>query len=442
MLTAKTTRALIALVVGLAAGIAVEASGSVLLLRVVTFVEPVGTLWVNGVRMTIVPLIVSLLVVGVSSGTTLRTMGRLGSAALLVFLAILTAAGVLSAVLARPLLSSLTIDPAMAAGLRATAERGSSAVAASVQKLPTLSQWVAELLPSNPIRAAADGNMLPLIIFTLAFAAALTRIDARHTVVAFFRGVSQAMLTIVGWMFIVAPIGVFALALSLGARMGMAAAGAVGYYVGTLCVLLIVLTVLLYPVAVLGGRIGLRRFASAMVPAQVIAFSSRSSSVALPAMITAARERLGLPPSAVDFVLPLALTVFRVSAPISIPVSILFLAKLYGVEISNTQLIALIGTSVVLSFSVPPIPSGSLFVMTPVLVAAGIPAEGVGLLIAADAIPDLFKTTAIVTAHMTATVVVARLPQEAAEPAESTATSPDGSIPLSTPVSRSVASTP
>jgi Na+/H+-dicarboxylate symporter len=442
MLTAKTTRALIALVVGLAAGIAVEASGSHVLLRVVTFVEPIGTLWVNGVRMTIVPLIVSLLVVGVSSGTTLRTMGRLGSAALLVFLAILTAAGVLSAVLARPLLSSLTIDPAMAAGLRATAERGSTAVAASVQKLPTLSQWVAELLPSNPIRAAADGTMLPLIIFTLAFAAALTRIDARDTVVAFFRGVSQAMLTIVGWMFIVAPIGVFALALSLGARMGMAAAGAVGYYVGTLCVLLIVLTVLLYPVAVLGGRIGLRRFASAMVPAQVIAFSSRSSSVALPAMITAARERLGLPPSAVDFVLPLALTVFRVSAPISIPVSVLFLAKLYGVEISNTQLMALIGTSVVLSFSVPPIPSGSLFVMTPVLVAAGIPAEGVGLLIAADAIPDLFKTTAIVTAHMAATVVVARLPQEAAEPAESTATSPDGGIPLSTPVSRSVASTP
>ena len=439
MVTSKTTRALIALIVGLAAGIGVEASRSPVLMRIVAFVEPVGTLWVNGVRMTIVPLIVSLLVVGVSSGVSLRTMGRLGSAALLVFLAILTAAGVLSAALARPLLSSLTIDPAMAAGLRATAERGSSAVAASVQKLPTLGQWVADLLPTNPVRAAADGNMLPLIIFTLAFSAALTRIEARDTVVGFFRGVSQAMLTIVGWMFLVAPIGVFALALSLGARMGIAAAGAVGYYVGTLCILLVVLTVLLYPVAVLGGRIGLRRFASAMVPAQVIAFSSRSSSVALPAMIAAARDRLKLPPSAVDFVLPLALTVFRVSAPISIPVSVLFLAKLYGVEISNGQLMALIGTSVVLSFSVPPIPSGSLFVMTPVLVAAGIPAEGVGLLIAADAIPDLFKTTAIVTAHMTATVVVARLPVDAVD----SVTEPtQGSVPLTAPVTRGVASTP
>src|SRR5438093_1506106 len=298
MRTSPTTRALAALVVGLASGILVEASDNVFFERVTAIVEPIGTLWVNGVRMTIVPLIVSLLVVGVSGETSLRSMRRLGGAPLVVFLA--------------------------------------------------------------------------------------------------------------------APIGVFALALSLGARMGVAAAGAIGYYIGTLVILLLILTMLLYPVAVFAGGIGLRRFASAMAPAQVIAFSSRSSSVALPAMITAARDRLQLPPSAVDFVLPLAVTVFRVSAPISIPVSVLFLAKLYGVEITTTQLLALIGTSVALSFSIPPIPSGSLFLMAPVLASAGIPVEGVGLLIAADAIPDLFKTTAIVTSHMPATVVVARLPDAAA----------------------------
>ena len=439
MRTSPTTRALAALVVGLASGILVEASDNVFFERVTAIVEPIGTLWVNGVRMTIVPLIVSLLVVGVSGETSLRSMRRLGGAALVVFLAILTATGVLSGLLARPLLATLHIDPSVASSLRDTAARGTGAVAASVEKLPTVGQWIVEMLPANPVRAAADGAMLPLILFTLAFAAALTRLDAdqRESVVGLFRGVSQAMLRIVGWMFLVAPIGVFALALSLGARMGVAAAGAIGYYIGTLVILLLILTMLLYPVAVFAGGIGLRRFASAMAPAQVIAFSSRSSSVALPAMITAARDRLQLPPSAVDFVLPLAVTVFRVSAPISIPVSVLFLAKLYGVEITTTQLLALIGTSVALSFSIPPIPSGSLFLMAPVLASAGIPVEGVGLLIAADAIPDLFKTTAIVTSHMTATVVVARLPDAAARATESSTTISEPSTPATPRVASS-----
>src|SRR2546423_1717091 len=110
-------------------------------------------------------------------------------------------------------------------------------------------------LSTNALLAAADGAMLPLILFTLGFGAALTRLEPerRENVVSFFRGVSQAMLAIVGWLFRVAPIGVFALSLSLGAKMGVAAASAVGYYVVTLSVLLVILTMLLYPIAVLGG---------------------------------------------------------------------------------------------------------------------------------------------------------------------------------------------
>src|SRR5256714_5534158 len=132
MQTAPTTRALVALVGGLAAGIGIQLSRNALLARLVTLLEPVGTLWVNGVRMTIVPLIVSLLVVGVSGETSLRSMRRLGGAALAVLLAFLTGTGVLSLLLARPLLSTLRIDPSVATNLRETAARGTGAVAASV----------------------------------------------------------------------------------------------------------------------------------------------------------------------------------------------------------------------------------------------------------------------------------------------------------------------
>src|SRR5258705_5049696 len=133
-------------------------------------------------------------------------------------------------------------------------------------------------------------------------------------------------------------------------------------------------------------------------------------------MIDAARDVLRLPPQIVSFVLPAAVAVFRVSAPISFVLGAIFLGKLYGVTISTTQIVELIAVSIMLSYSVPPVPSGSLFLMAPVFAELGIPVEGIAILIAIDVIPDLLKTTTIVTAHMASAVVVARVaPQRAIE---------------------------
>jgi Na+/H+-dicarboxylate symporter len=419
-----TTRVLVALVAGLAVGSAVAASRNAALLAAVAWLEPVGTLWVNAIRMTIVPLVVSLLVAGVASGDSLRTIGRLGGSALLLFLGILVAAGLFSAAVSRALLAPLEIDPATAAALRASAASTAGDVAESVRRLPTIAQRVTELIPANPIRAAADGVLLPLIVFTLAFAAAVARVapDAREAVVRFFRGVADAMLLLVHWTFLAAPIGVFALGATLAARLGIAAVGAVGWFVLVFTAILAAFTVLLYPLAVVGGRVGLKHFAAAVAPVQALAFSSRSSAVAFPAMITAAREKLRLPTAVVSLVLPLAVTVFRVSTPLGWPVSALFLAELYGVQISSAQLASLIVTSILISYSVPPIPSGSLFLIAPVLVGMGIPAEGAGILIAVDAIPDLFKTTVNVTSHVTAATVLARTRAAAQDQAWTAAT--------------------
>ena len=174
-----TWYALLALVVGLLAGAALASSTAPTSVdRVISILEPIGTLWVNAVRMTIVPLVVSMLIVAVASSESLRSMGRLGGSALLFFLTTLTIIGVLTALLAPPLLAGLTIDPQAAASLRATAASSSRQVAATVQGMGGIAQRIVELVPPNPVRAASDGAMLPLIVFTVIFGAALSRIPA------------------------------------------------------------------------------------------------------------------------------------------------------------------------------------------------------------------------------------------------------------------------
>ena len=206
-------------------------------------------------------------------------------------------------------------------------------------------------------------------------------------------------------MVLVAPIGVFALTLALGARLGSSSIGALARYIVTLSGTLLLFTVLLYPVVVLAGRMSLRRFIAAAAPAQALAAGSRSSLAALPLMISAAREKLGLGEAASGFVLPLAVSVFRVNVPMAWVVGVVFLGKLYGIPVSEGALLGLVVTSTLLSFSVPGIPSASLFLLSPVLVDLGLPAAGVGILIAVDVLPDMFKTLANVTSQLTAAVL-------------------------------------
>jgi Na+/H+-dicarboxylate symporter len=393
--------ALAGLVLGLALGVAAAASDSAAVLRVVRWVEPVGTLWVNAIRMTVIPLIVASLVVAVS-GAGARTVGRLGTRALVVFALLLAGVAVLGALAAPPLFARLRIDPVAAASIRA----GASAVVRP--ELPTLADWVVGLVPANPIRAAADGAMLPLIVFTLAFGLALGRVapERRAAVVGFFDGVAAATTVLVRWVLALAPVGVFALALALATRLGAGVVGAAAFYLAAHSALLAAALLLLYPVAVLGGRVRPGRFARAALPAQVVAATTRSSMAALPAMVASAEDTLGLRREVASFALPLAVSTFRLNQPISWLAMALFAAALYGVRLGPADVATLAAASVLMSFSVPGIPSGSLFVIAPFLAAVGIPPEAVGVLIALDLVPDVFKTLLNVTAHLTAVTVL------------------------------------
>lgn len=400
--------------VGLAAGIAAASTRVPLLARAASAVEPVGTLWINAVRMTVIPLVVALVVTGVASSADLRRVGRLGGYAVPVFLAFLLAGGAFTALVAPLAIGGLAIPPEVAASLRAGA--GGGAATEGIRQMPTLLQRILDIVPVNPVKAAADGAVLPLVVFALALGSAVTRLEParRDLVVQWFQAIADAMLVVVGWVLAVAPIGIFALALGLGARMGAAAAGAILIYMATLSAVLLVFTLALYPVAALLGRSSFAAFTTAALPAQAVAFSSRSSLAALPAMIAGARDCLRLSPAITGFALPLAVSIFRVNVPIAWVVGVIFLGKLYGIPVTGAQIAGLILTSTLISFSVPGIPSSSLFLLAPVLVDLGLPAEGVGILIAVDAVPDMFKTTANVTSHLTSAAILARIDQPAA----------------------------
>jgi len=409
-----TARVLLALIAGLVLGVAAASTGSGSLLAIATGVEPVGTLWTNAVRMTVIPLVVALIVTGVAATADPRRLGWLGARALPLFLGLLLASGVFALLVAPLSLDRLHIPPEVAADLRASA--ATSDAAADARRMPSLVQRIVEVVPANPIKAAADGALLPLVVFTLVFAFALTRLDVarRDPVVQLFQAVADAMLVVVGWVLALAPIGIFALASGLGARMGTAAAGALLHYVATLSGVLLAFLLLLYPLTRLLGGVPLRSFAAAAAPAQAVAFSTRSSLAALPVMITSARERLGASPAITGFVLPLAVSVFRLNVPIAWVVGALFLSRLYGVPLGGAELAGLVVTSTLISFSVPGIPSSSLFLIAPVIVELGLPAEGVGILIAVDAVPDMFKTGLNVTSHLAAAAVLNRGKEAAA----------------------------
>ncbi|MBL0170815.1 MAG: dicarboxylate/amino acid:cation symporter [Gemmatimonadaceae bacterium] len=401
-----TMRVLVALVAGLALGVGVSVADSAMLTTLAQWVEPLGTLFINAIRMTIIPLVVSSLIVGVTSAPDTRTIGRLGGRALVFMLVSLAIACSLGVLAAGPAFSMLSIDPAASAALRASASAGVK----TAGTMPSFGQWLVDLVPANPIKSAADGAMLPLIIFSIAFGVALSHIETRRraSVVRFFEGILDASITLVRWVLTLAPMGVFALAVPLAARMGLSAAGALATYIAVVSVLTTVLIVLLYPVAVIGGRMKLRTFARAALPAQAMAFSGRSSLAALPAMITATRDTLALPPQIAGFLVPLLTATFRIGAGVGQTVPIVFIAHLYGISLGPAQLATIAVTAVIVSFSVPGIPGGTIIAMVPVLMAAGLPIEGAGIMLGVDTIPDMFRTTANVTGDLTAAVVLGR----------------------------------
>jgi proton glutamate symport protein len=401
---ALPTRVFFGLVAGLIAGAVIAVLDVPRLTGLVDVIEPIGALWVNAIRMTVIPLVMSLLIAGIASGPGLVATRTIGGGAVALFLLLAGATGLLALLAAPPLLDLIRLDDAVTAALHLE-----GAGAASAVELPPFRNWVVDIVPTNPVRAAADGAMLPLVVFSVIFGLALARAgETRDALVRPLHVVADAMFVIVGWVLAVAPVGVFALVLPLATRAGPALAGTLGQGLIIMCGLVVIALIGVYPVAALAGGVPLRRFARACAPAQAVAFGTRSSLASLPALLDGAHNVLRLPAAVTGLVLPGAVAIFKYASPAARLTGTLFVARLYGIELGTAELTAIAGAITLLSFYSPGIPSGGLFVMAPIYMTFGLPIEGIGLLIALDVVVDSFITTGNVTANMAVAVIIAR----------------------------------
>lgn len=412
-----TTRVLLSLIVGAIAGLLLAMWDPGTAAAIADVVQPIGRLWLSALQMTVVPLVVALVVIGVNTASNAAASGRTARKAMIVFVILLSAAAAFVAVMAPLLLSLLPRDEALVQRLR-------DATTPVAQGAPTtLADWFGSIIPSNAIDAAAQSAMLPLVAFALFFGFALTRIDGerRARMVDFLQTIGDTMIVIVRWVLWAAPVGVFALVFAVCARVGAGMLSALGYYIALQCVLYLSVTLMLYLVAAFFGASPIRRFAAAIVPAQVVAASTQSSLASLPAMIDSARARLGYPLSVTSLVLPMAVSLFRITSPMQYMGVAAFVAWVYGVDVPTAQIAAGAALAVVMSLGAVGLPGQVSFMATnmPVAQAMGLPVEPLGILLAVDTIPDVFATLGNVTADLTATSVVAKgsPPDVAIEPA-------------------------
>ena len=376
-----------------------------------TSLEPIGTIWLNALRMAVLPLIISRLLAVLIREDDESDVLRSGRRAAGLFFSYLAVTAIVTAVASIQLLhwfppSSDVVESFKTAKL--------SQAAAAVEPL-TFAMWAQSVVPQNPFDAAAKGNILQILVFTVAFGLAAGRLppEARATLSKTASAAAQAMMVLVAWIMKFTPVGVFVLLLNMMLEFGSSTLELIILYVVVLCALLIVAILLLYPVTALLGNVRLSTFARAVAPAQLVALSTQSSIAALPALIKGAEDRLGASRQTTDFALTLAVSTFKMNKAISSMFKFILLTTVFGVP-QGPQELALFGIVIILlSFGVAGIPGGNPGSSSlPLYLAVGVPIEAFMLLDAVKSIPDAFMTTLNVTADMSVATVMTRSERE------------------------------
>lgn len=390
------------LVAGLLFGLLAALTDSSLLLAVVEGARPLGTLFINAVRMIVIPLVAVTIFVGVVRLGNPRKLGAMGGLALAFFWgttlpAILLGMGTMRALL--PFASDVEL-PAPEAG--------------TAPEIPTLVEFLVDLVPANPIGAAAEGDLLGLIVFTTLFAAAVTAIpeERRLRLLTVGEDLSAALVKLVFWVLWTAPLGIFALSAPVTATSGMDILRSVGVFIGAVVLALALFVGAVYlPLVRFLGRLGVAPFLRGAYPGMVVGFSTTSSVATLPVLLESADD-LGVSAPVASLVISLGAAINRAGSALFQGASVLFLAHLYGVDLGPGTLAACVLAVFLTSMSVAPIPSASVMTLAPALETAGVPLAGLAFLLGFDRIPDMFRSAVNMTGHQAAAVVVEGLAGE------------------------------
>jgi Na+/H+-dicarboxylate symporter len=362
-----------------------------------------GTLFLNALKMTIGPLIVAAVITGVTSMGDIRKLGRVGGMTILYY-ASTTALAVLIGLI---IVNVIQPGSGIAELSNVVPEKVSEKVGIG------LTDIILSLVHPNLLAAAAENNLLPIIVFSLFFAAALTTIgETGAPVIRFFDGLNEVMMKLVIWLMYLAPVGIFAL---IAARLGAAGGGqafwneitSVGWYCVAVILGLFIHALLLFCILRMFSNHGIA-YLKQMMRALLTAFGTASSSATLPITMECAVEA-GVDKRAVKFVLPLGATVNMDGTALYEAVAVMFIAQAYGYSMGITEQMIIFVTATLAAIGAAGIPSAGLVTMVIVLTAVNLPLEGIGMLLAVDWFLDRFRTTVNVWGDSTGAAIIERV---------------------------------
>lgn len=405
---------LLALILGAGCGLLIHKSGSTSWTSAVELAAAIGTLATNAVRLTIIPLIFAMLVVATSTRSSVA-VGRILALSFATFAGLLILGAVYSMSLTPVILRTLPAPAISTPTAIATASQQDADQSKDDDRTPR-SRWkvIENLLPANLVRAAANDEFLPIVLFAMMLGLATRQIspETRSPLIEFFEASAQILRILTLWVLKFLPLGVFGIALSTAARAGTTMLGVVGYWIALICIVLGLFTLLLYVVARVAGRVSIASFARSLVEAQTVAIATRSSIAALPALFKGAETHLPGTREVAQIVLALSAGGFKLNRAVSSLCRLFFLAYIFGIHLTVETVAIFAVTSLLTNLATPGVPSQGVSPTLPLYLAAGIPIEGVVLLGSVDVIPDFFMTLLNVTGDMTAVTIVARLSRD------------------------------
>ncbi|MCI2963037.1 MULTISPECIES: dicarboxylate/amino acid:cation symporter [Shewanella] len=361
------------------------------------FLHVIGTIFISSLKMLVVPLVFISLVCGTCSLSEPSKLGRLGGKTLAFYLfttAIALVVAIVSAVLIHPGNASLATEK----------------MEYIAKEAPSLSSVIINIVPTNPMQALSEGNMLQIIIFAVIFGFAIAHIGERgKRVAALFEDLNEVIMRVVTLIMQLAPYGVFALMAKLALTLGLETFGSVVKYFFVVLGVLLVHAFIVYPTLLkLFSGLNPFIFIRKMRDVQLFAFSTASSNATLPITIEASEHRLGVDNKIAAFTLPLGATINMDGTAIMQGVATVFIAQVFGIELSLTDYAAVVVTATLASIGTAGVPGVGLIMLAMVLNQVGLPVEGIALIIGVDRLLDMVRTAVNVTGDCVATVVIAK----------------------------------
>jgi Na+/H+-dicarboxylate symporter len=404
------------IIIGLVAGLVVGALVGEEIAT--TWLKPIGTLFINLIKMLIVPLIFSSLVVGLCSMDDIKRMGRIGAKTFVIYLCTTAIAITIGLAFGTILQPGVGVDLGAAAVMEA-------------KEAPTLVSTLLNIVPRNPAAAFTAGNVLQIIFFAIVLGIAINMAGEKGKPMAqFFESFAEVMYRLTDIVIAFAPFGVFGLMAWVAGKYGIDVLLPLGKLIGG-----VYLGAVIHAVVILGGaillfaRLSPARFFKGIASAQAVAFTTTSSSGTLPVTLECVQQNLGVSRRVSSFVLPLGATINMDGTALYQGVAALFIAQAYGVDLNTGQYITIILTSTLASIGTAGVPGAGLIMLTLVLTSVGLPLEGVALVAGIDRILDMARTTVNVTGDAMVSVLIGKSEGELDEQIYNTDTYPTGAVP-------------